>query len=174
MKALVLIAASLLLAAQAVGDSKEERAEKERCLYLSASRDESVTSTGIHVLVTARNGCSKDFSGNDTWFKLAAINVKNGGTSGTEIGHFQSSIKPGEKAGKLSVDIACDPDERYTFKHDVLAVEQSRRNRDALAWGRSVKFEEMEKPGVPRRLTAAGVKQRRFAGVKHRAARPGC
>jgi hypothetical protein len=117
MKRSTAIAATLFLglAVYAFPDSREERAEKERCLILSASRDETVTSTGIHVLVTARNGCSKDFSGTDTWFKVAAINQKNGGTSGTEVGHFQSTIKPGDKA-ETYVGIACDPEERYSFK----------------------------------------------------------
>jgi hypothetical protein len=109
--AILLLGLSLTAAAA----SKEERAEKERCLTLSASRDDSATGSGIHVMVTVRNMCGKDFSGADTWFEVSAISQRNGGVSGTQVGRFQSTIPPSGKA-ETYVDISCNPDERYSFR----------------------------------------------------------
>jgi hypothetical protein len=92
-------------------ESREERSEKERCLDLSAAVDDTATSSGVHLKVTAANHCSKDFSGTDTWFEVRAISRKNGGTAGKEVGHFQSTIPPNSKA-----ETYIDVEERYDSK----------------------------------------------------------
>lgn len=103
------------LAAATLADSREERAEKEGCLTFSAWRDTSVESSGAHLKITASNRCSKDFSGTDTWFEVSAISQKNGGTAGTQVGRFQSTI-PANGRAETYIDIACNPGERYEFR----------------------------------------------------------
>jgi len=105
------------LSLSAAGDSKEERAEKERCLTLSALTDDQPSSArrGVLVKVTVKNSCSRDFPGLDTWFKVFAINRRKGGVSGTETNRFRSTI-PGHGFLETHVALICDAEERYDFR----------------------------------------------------------
>ena len=90
------------------------------CLTLSVSRDNLFTVTsGVRLLVKARNGCARTFSGSEARFEVRAMAPNGAGFAGREHGSFQSSIQPFETVETLIV-VPCDPDRTYRFEVEMM------------------------------------------------------
>lgn len=103
------------------------RAEQEslakqiaRCLTLTVSRDNMFTVTsGVRLLVKARNRCSQTFPGSEARFEVRAMATNGAGFAGRERGSFQTSIQPFETVETVIV-VPCDPDRAYRFEVEVM------------------------------------------------------
>ena len=103
------------------------RAEKETlakqvagCLTLSVSRDNMFTVTsGVRLLVKARNRCGQTFPGSEARFEVRAMAANGSGYAGRERGSFQTSIQPFETVETVLV-VPCDPDRAYRFEVEVM------------------------------------------------------
>jgi len=90
------------------------------CLTLSVSRDNMFTVTsGVRLLVKARNGCARTFPGSEARFEVRAMAPSGAGFAGREHGSFQSSIQPFETVETIIV-VPCDPDGTYRFEVEVM------------------------------------------------------
>jgi hypothetical protein len=90
------------------------------CLTLSVSRDNMFTVTsGVRLLVKARNGCPRTFSGSEARFEVRAMAPYGSGFAGRERGSFQSSIQPFETVETIIV-VPCDPDRTYRFEVEMV------------------------------------------------------
>jgi len=103
------------------------RAEKDTlakqvagCLTLSVSRDNMFTVTsGVRLLIKARNRCSQTFPGSEARFEVRAMAANGTGFAGRERGSFQSSIQPFETVETVIV-VPCDPDRAYRFEVEIM------------------------------------------------------
>lgn len=87
-----------------------------RCLSLTVSLDNMFTVTsGVRLLVKARNHCALTFSGSDARFEVRAMAANGTGAAGRERGSFQTSIPPFASAETVIV-VPCDPDVQYRFE----------------------------------------------------------
>ncbi len=99
----VLLVPLALAAVCAMGPAPRE------CLELAAQRDrEQPIAHGINVSVFATNGCSEDRAGRQTRFRVV-VKSANGGTAGSQKGHFYGTIPAGGKA-ETKVFVECDPE----------------------------------------------------------------
>jgi hypothetical protein len=90
-----------------------------RCLTLTVSRDNMFTVTsGVRLLIKARNGCGQTFPGSEARFEVRAMAVNGAGFAGREHGSFQTSIQPFETVETVIV-VPCDPDRAYRFEVEV-------------------------------------------------------
>ena len=79
------------------------------CLELSAERDsQQPIAHGINVSVFAKSLCSEDRPGRETRFRVT-VKSTNGGTAGTQKGHFYGTIPSGGRA-ETKVFVECDPE----------------------------------------------------------------
>jgi hypothetical protein len=104
--------------------SAKEMLAKEiaRCLTLSVSRDNMFTvTTGVRLLIKARNGCAQTFSGSEARFEVRAMAPNGAGFAGREHGSFGSSIQPFETVETLIV-VPCDPDRTYRFEVEMMGT----------------------------------------------------
>jgi hypothetical protein len=91
-----------------------------RCLTLTVSRDNMFTVTsGVRLLVKARNRCSQTFPGSEARFEVRAMAANGAGFAGRERGSFQTSIQPFETVETVIV-VPCDPDRAYRFEVEVM------------------------------------------------------
>ena len=91
-----------------------------RCLSLTVSRDNMFTVTsGVRLLVKARNRCGQTFPGSEARFEVRAMAANGSGYAGRERGSFQTSIQPFETVETVIV-IPCDPDRAYRFEVEVM------------------------------------------------------
>lgn len=96
------------------------------CLTLSVSRDNMFTVTsGVRLLVKARNGCARTFPGSEARFEVRAMAPNGAGFAGREHGSFQSSIQPFETVETVIV-IPCDPDRAYRFEVEMMDPQAGR------------------------------------------------
>ncbi len=77
----------------------------------------TVTS-GVRLLVKARNGCARTFPGSEARFEVRAM-APGAGFAGRERGSFQSSIQPFETVETIIV-VPCDPDRAYRFEVEMM------------------------------------------------------
>jgi hypothetical protein len=92
------------------------------CLTLSVSRDNMFTvTTGVRLLVKARNGCARTFPGSEARFEVRAMAQNGAGFAGREHGSFGSSIQPFETVETIIV-VPCDPDRAYHFEVEIMGT----------------------------------------------------
>ena len=90
------------------------------CLTLSVSRDNMFTVTsGVRLLIKARNRCSQTFPGSEARFEVRAMAANGAGFAGRERGSFQTSIQPFETVETVIV-VPCDPDRTYRFEVEMM------------------------------------------------------
>jgi hypothetical protein len=90
------------------------------CLTLSVSRDNMFTVTsGVRLLVKARNRCAQTFPGSEARFEVRAMAPNGAGFAGREHGSFGSSIQPFETVETIIV-VPCDPDRTYRFEVEIM------------------------------------------------------
>jgi hypothetical protein len=91
-----------------------------RCLTLTVARDNMFTVTsGVRLLVKARNRCSQTFPGAEARFEVRAMAANGSGFAGRERGSFQVSIQPFETVETV-ITVPCDPDRAYRFEVEVM------------------------------------------------------
>jgi hypothetical protein len=91
-----------------------------RCLSFTVARDNMFTVTsGVRLLVRARNRCSQTFPGSEARFEVRAMAVNGAGFAGRERGSFQVSIQPYETVETV-ITVSCDPDRAYRFEVEVM------------------------------------------------------
>lgn len=92
------------------------------CLTLSVSRDNMFTVTsGVRLLVKARNRCAQMFPGSEARFEVRAMAPNGAGFAGRERGSFQNSIQPFETVETVIV-VPCDPDRTYRFEVEMMTT----------------------------------------------------
>ena len=91
-----------------------------RCLSFTVARDPMFTVTsGVRLLVKARNRCSQTFPGSEARFEVRAMAANGSGFAGREHGSFQVSIQPYETVETV-ITVPCDPDRTYRFEVEAM------------------------------------------------------